>query len=265
MYTEKTINLLENENIETLFKVEPPLESLEEKGYFGFIGVVLRDKVKDKIQCHMCGEWVSFMGSHVKKHKLRLIEYRKKFGLPLSFPLCSLAFSKAISKSAQSEERKQRCRDISKISAKKANIASHKARGNWMYGFKNPARDNMYACCKEQLRKRYEIVADIIGKNPGYKEIALYDKSLYSAISRRYGTLNKFREECGYEINKHHAPIETIQIISKIIDYFNQHKRPPTSAYFRTGTPTMTAIYNHFGSFKRALHCAGIEEAIIGA
>lgn len=256
----KEISLGENENIETIFKVEPPLTEIE-NGY-GYIGVVLRNKLTDKLQCHVCGEWFDLLSNHTKAHKLTTIEYRKKFGLPLSFPLCSLAYSKKRSESGQSKERKERCRDIAKISQKKAQLASRnkKNKANWLYGFKNPARDNMYGACFEQLKRRYEIVADIVGHDPSGYEIDKYDKSLSSAIYRRYGSLNQFREKAGYEIREQRKPVETDRIIAKIIKFFEENKRVPLARDFRSGDITLTAIYNHFGSFKRALHCAGIEE-----
>ena len=251
----------ENENIETLFKVEPPLTEID-KPFFGYMGVVLRDKIKDKIQCHLCGEWTAFMGSHVKKHKIKLVDYRKKFGLPLSFPLCSVGWSKRMSESHSSQAIADHMRDIAKISLKKANKATHSKKGknNWMYGFKNPARENMFGCCPEQLKKRYEIVADLAGRNPSYKDMSIHDKGLWSAVCRRYGSMNKFRKLNGYDVNKHRKAVEPIRVLSKIIEYFEKHKRVPTSEYFRTGEVTLTAVYNHFGSLKRAVSCAGIEE-----
>lgn len=260
MNLDKEISIGNSESIETLFKVEPPLTTIENG--FGYIGVVLRNKDTDKLQCHICGEWFTLLINHVKSHQINGLEYRKKFGLPLSFPLCSISYSKKFSELGQTQERKERCRDIAKISQEKAQLASRnkKNRANWLYGFNNPARDNMYAACFEQLKKRYEIVADIVGHDPSRYEIDQHDKSLSSAIYRRYGSINKFRKKAGYEIRKQIKPCETSQIIAKIIKFFEENKRPPTTRDFKSGVITMNAIYNHFGSFKRALSCAGIDE-----
>ena len=106
---EKEISLAENENIETLFKVEPPLTSLENEGYFGYMGVILRNKVEDKIQCHLCGNFYEQLSLHViHQHKIKLLEYRHKFQLPLNFPLCSLKISESARETIQKNSKNRK-------------------------------------------------------------------------------------------------------------------------------------------------------------
>src|SRR5271166_3128953 len=86
------VKLSDHVDVETLFKAEPPF--MQVKDGFGYMGVVLRDKIEDTVQCHICGIWKSMLVQHVRlTHKMTLDVYRQKFGLPLNFPLCGLATS----------------------------------------------------------------------------------------------------------------------------------------------------------------------------
>lgn len=74
--------------IETVFKVVPPLTPLE-NGH-GYQGVLLKRKDDGRIQCHICGDWYHSLGKHsCYAHGIPADEYRYKFSLPLSYPLCS--------------------------------------------------------------------------------------------------------------------------------------------------------------------------------
>lgn len=68
-----------NEEIETLFKATGPFRRVE-NGH-GYYGVVLRDKTKDLIQCHVCGKWFTWLSHHVRvAHNLPVNDYREKCG-----------------------------------------------------------------------------------------------------------------------------------------------------------------------------------------
>lgn len=44
----------------------------------------------ERVQCHICGEWFIFLGSHiVKKHEWTADDYREEYGLNVTQPLCT--------------------------------------------------------------------------------------------------------------------------------------------------------------------------------
>lgn len=72
----------------TTGKYIPPFEKV--KDGFGFMGVIVEDYKTQKIQCHICGEWLEMFNSHLAQtHKMTSNEYRDKFGLLRSTALRS--------------------------------------------------------------------------------------------------------------------------------------------------------------------------------
>lgn len=46
------------------------------------------------VECHICGDWYRSVGHHVRQvHKISPAEYRQRFGLNRSTPLCSREYS----------------------------------------------------------------------------------------------------------------------------------------------------------------------------
>ncbi|MEK7140488.1 MAG: hypothetical protein AAB815_01760, partial [Patescibacteria group bacterium] len=159
-----SLNLLENEEIETLFKVEPPLTTLpppgvgadgKEYGGFGYLGVLLRNKKTDRLQCHICRKWFLFLATHLLKHKIKPVDYRIRFQLPLSFPLCGLK----ISRHGKDQALKWFFKNGKHISKGKRFKKGHKLVGlhkrSHKYASTNMAWKNMHGTCDEQLNKRY--------------------------------------------------------------------------------------------------------------
>ena len=85
--------------VETLFKVELPLDTLE-NGY-GYLGCILKHKKSGKIQCHICGKWFDNLSTHIQQtHKLKIENYKRKFGLPMGYGLVSEKLASIRSKTA---------------------------------------------------------------------------------------------------------------------------------------------------------------------
>ena len=57
------------------------------------IGVLVRDEETGKACCHVCGEFFTFLGAHIRSHGYSAVEYRSVMGLgrttPLTEPLLS--------------------------------------------------------------------------------------------------------------------------------------------------------------------------------
>lgn len=110
--SDERLNGLElGDHIETIFKVEPPLTP--SKTEFGYIGVILRDTIEDKIQCHLCGKWFNTLVQHLNKtHKIKCDQYKKEFSLPPNFPLVNREISRKASENASKPENLKRLEEI---------------------------------------------------------------------------------------------------------------------------------------------------------
>jgi len=246
-------------HIETLFKAEAPFEPVA-NGH-GFIGILLLDKMEDKIQCHLCGRWFKLLSPHlISKHDTTTDLYKRQFGLPLSFPLCSRGYSQTVSKLALHPERLKhlaRGRDpirlnrILRARSKKGLTESYK------YAQTNAAFLNKHGLCHDQMLRRFLIVADTVGKEPSQLELKQHDLRLWSAIFTRYGNLNTFRKREGFRVIKR-APFQNEDsILAAIRSKARLLRRTPNSSDFRVGSPQLKAILRHFGSWNRALEMAG--------
>ena len=71
--------------------------------FFGRLGEVAYDPDEDRVQCHLCGEWLrQISSSHLHRtHGCTSAQYRDAFQLPLRGPLCAPSVSSAHRLSAQ--------------------------------------------------------------------------------------------------------------------------------------------------------------------
>lgn len=243
-------------DIETLFKCVPPFSKL--KDGHGFLGVLLRDTKEDKLQCHICGIWSRFLGLHIKKHKLNSEEYRRRFELPVTFPLCAKAISARHSELSSTEKQLailRRNRKNGCYKKKKKNMSRV-----MRYAKSNAAHKNKHGACDEQIEQRYLTVCDIVGKEASQRDLAKHDDSLRGLIYRRFGTINKMRVHYAMQSNPRVAPHGRIKMIAALRAYADKnghHPRPKHFVRSVDGAPTAQAIRNEFGSWRRALLAAG--------
>ena len=245
-----------NENIESIFKAYPPFQKLD-KG-FGFKGVLLRDTNSDLIQCHVCGQWKSFLPSHIcRKHKIRAMDYRVKFGLPMTYPLCSRGYSNIQSVKARTCEERHAQLDEARrlIKHKKGSGASNK------YSKNSAAWLNKYAICKEQVLRRYIMLADELGKEPSSRDLEKIDYKLLAAILRHYRTFNEFKDENGFEVVKKYPTYGDDKLIFLLRKFAQENHCMPRARYFNGsnsgGYPSHETYRARFGSWNRAMELAG--------
>lgn len=245
-----------DENIETLFKVEPPINELE-KG-FGYMGVILRNKEEDKLQCHICGKWYKSLSTHVNKaHGMNSREYKRQFSLPLSFPLVARSTSRKHSERARD---KKNLKHLDKVrNLKKLQGVPSKRRSKIMkYSTNCTGIRNKRGVCEAQIESRFLGIADMLGKSPSQRDLEKYDESLFAAIRRRYSTLNNFRKKMGYEVKEMPNKYSDAELLSYVRAFYKEKGRVPRANDFRKGSPNIITFRNHFGSWHRALSCAGL-------
>lgn len=248
-----SISIFNDEEIETVFKVEMPIEPI--KDGHGFLGVILRNKVDDTIQCHICGEWFKLLSQHISgKHKIKVLEYRYKYGLPLSYPLCSKSYSANSSKNGLKNKNWLKKMTPERARAQQAKVGKKAFR----WAKHSPAKTNMLGACDEQLQKRFTIIADTLGHEPGYREIEEHDPPLMPLIRNRYGNLNKFRETFGFEVHKKNKKCEYSDgnLLGLIREFVLKNKRIPTSRDCKS--PSCSVYRRRFGSWNKAVLKAGV-------
>ena len=236
------------EKVEPIFKVELPLTRLKEG--FGYEGVILKEKETGKLQCHVCGKFFEFLSGHIfKGHKLKLEAYKKKFGLPLKYPLCSKSMSMRLSE--QFHEKFDRL--LKNLTMKGVSNNSKKRQINAAYGQANPAWKNIHGSCDEQLKNRFLNVADIVERTPSKSDLRKHDKGLDEKIARRFGSFNKFKRLQGYSENTHSKKISATFLLTALRKFYQETKRLPRCRDFQERKPYKTLFYKRFGSWRKAL------------
>lgn len=250
-------SLLENSDIETIFKAIPPLTEIENG--FGFLGVILRNKVIDKLQCHICGEWFDSLATHVfMAHQMKSREYKTKFGLPNGYGLVNKRISEAFSQRQLTEKNLTHLSKIRTPTHKKV-LKTYKERSLFVSkARRNSSFQNKLGVCSEQILRRYLIVADIVGRDPTQKDLIEYDESLWRVIRRRHNdSLNEFRRVHGFNEIKKFPIQDEVKLIAAIRKRANGHV--PRSSDFRYGSPNVCTIRKYFGSWSKALVAAGFD------
>lgn len=251
------MNLFENSDIETLFKVEMPITPV--KVGHGYLGVILRNKKTDQLQCHICGQWHEHLAFHIRfKHKIKCKDYRIKFSLPLNYGLVNSAISKKKSefqRGSNNTWQKNFLKNPPVYDRKKHLRATR-------YGCSNMAFQNKKGACKEQMLRRFMIVADIVGREPTKLDLRTYDCSLLNLIVNKYGTLNNYRAKNSFTVTKANPYYTEEKLISYLRKFYIKNKRKPVSRDFKgfqsNDYPSSVTIFRRFGSWRKALSMAGL-------
>lgn len=249
------------DNIETLFKVQTPLTPAPSK--FGYVGVLLRNKLTDRIQCHICGKWFRFLAPHLKiAHQSSTVEYRKEFSLPINFPLCSRKFSKKRSENIRCSKdhmimMQKKLAEMRKNGFQRAINKKHKK--GLKYYYNTEAHKNKNGFCDEQIRSRYLIVCETLGHEPSHYELRIEDNSLAKKIQYKYKNYSIFRKKFGYSKPAMRTTLMYTDesLIAVLRAYYKKYGRVPVAKSFYARSPSITAFRNHFGSWSRALQSAG--------
>lgn len=230
-----------SDNVETLFKVEPPFTDVE--GGFGYIGVVLSDKTTGKLQCHICGNYFEHLSCHVSSfHNMKSKAYKIKFQLPLGFPLCS-------------KFRSEKLRKQSQLNNWEKNLPTHigkkykgKYTNNAVYARNNSSFHNKHGLCELQMERRYLLVADLLGKDPSELELKEHDSKLLWAIKNKYKTSNEFR-------NKLDIPKRTVfKNLNKVLELKNGD---PYRIFNKMLKKEQKYLIKQYGSINRAVNFIG--------
>lgn len=241
--------------IRPLYKAHEPF--MEAPAAYGFLGVIMYDDKEDKVQCHVCGGWYRHVGSHAHvTHKISGEDYKDRFGLTRKIALCSMAVSKkraAVMNNLRSSGRMPPCKRMSKSFYKRRKYRN----GQATVSFKN--RNGL---CDLQMFTRYEVVKNIVGREPTCNDLRKYDSSLMGVIGNR-GTLNEYKESIGKPTRARARPsIPDIELVAQLRKWAKENNNRPRSCDFlikKNGYASRTVFQEHFGSWNNALRIAGIK------
>jgi len=232
-----------------LYKPEPPFQEI--KNGYGFMGVILLDTQKNKIQCHICGGWFALFGSHLKNaHRINSRQYKEKFGLNMGTPLCVPSLSKKLSKVMRRNHRKY------PIEMRSGNLK--KAIKN---SLKSPARRrasiqkrNMSGRCNVQIKERLREIALSNGGNISSRELKKKDYRLWKAIEYWFPSFNIAKKMAGIRRNSIKKRLEDKTLLRILRDYHRKFHRFPSQYILETkkGLPNASTYRRHFGSYENA-------------
>lgn len=161
---------------------------IDMKDGYGYQGVLLFDEENNKIQCHMCGEWVERLTKHIHKHGINADSYRTFASLnrktPLLTPSQIAAYAKASKKAYKGH-----------LKAKKHHTEETKKKMSISHKLQRAETDNVRGTCTEQLLKRLE---DWYKKNPKGK---IQDIPFRKAIKRKFGSVKQAKIAAGIPLN----------------------------------------------------------------
>jgi len=189
------------EEIENLYKTGATAPYTKVEDGHGYYGVLIKDKMDGKIQCHVCGKFFDSVATHALfKHKFNARTYKETYGFPSNMPICSQKVSERLSKSiidkviGFQKGHKHGFKTGHRGFPRKRNRFT---RTNHSLSFQNERN-----VCEEQLYRRYLAVSDKIGKEPSTKDLLVHDSPLMPVIQHRYKNLNNFRKKHGFTIVK---------------------------------------------------------------
>lgn len=240
-------------------KYQPPFIPTE-NGH-GFFGVLIMDKEKDLVQCHICGEWHEILSTHIwAKHRLKANDYRMKFGLLKDTALINNRIR--LQRSATMKKLREDYPDKCRRKFKKGNKES----GN-RAGWKKPQEvKNRYGCCFDQLIYKVKIAEQKLGRTPTTVELQkIYGGGFIAHIYNVFGGYMNLCKMIGLTPQpSSFNPKYSKEFLLKLLQNFKkEYGREPLCTDGRRGLiPDATHFYRYFGKggFSKAKKMAGVED-----
>ena len=232
---------------------EPFTEYVDGHGYFG---VLLFDQKSDRMQCHLCGEWVEQLNLHVRyNHSMSAADYKKKTGL---MPTTALINEKTRNKMVSSGiERFKNLRVHKSHTEKTKKKIAKTLRQNRM------EKRNYIATCPEQLLDRLSRLAHEVGRTPTQDEVGFIGTLIktYGSYSRACSLAGLEPRKRGQNVNYKAAQsfknFSDTQLLQLLIEFQHKHGRKPSgSDITRCLLPSKNTYARRFGSWKKALELA---------
>ena len=248
---DELFKLIESEyglGIIPLYKAYPPLMKYE--GY-AYLGVLLLDTQTNRLQCHKCGKWYLSLTAHLwAKHHIRATDYKVEIGFNMGTSLVSPELT------ANNMENGKKMYEYNNLDQKRVPFKKgQNSRGST--GLKKDKasiqKRNMSNTCPAQLKHRFELMIQELGRIPTKKEfenrvnIRDYYKTYNDAvIAFGYVPNRVVRRRVGRSWGKN-------DLLNTIIMFMNTyHREPFTHDTVQKLLPSTGTFKKYFGSFKNA-------------
>lgn len=264
------------ENILTLKNYKEPLKKIPRNLGFGWYGTLAASVDDGKIQCHVCGQFMEVLPGHIwNTHKMKVREYREKFGLAYTTALVSeqqrmklkektLEWLKGMTPD-ELEDYKQGLRER----GRKTGLSSRGTKGLT----KTTEAMNKDGSCPDQTLDAIRKVKEEIGHVPSKRDFLEHTKSQrYIHLAyKHFGSWKKAIEMCKFGkdevlikskgvIRKHYSDEELLEYL-KI--YAEEYQKIPTASdWKRDLLPRYDKYTERFGTIEAARQLAGVYNII---
>lgn len=176
----------------TFYNYKEPLMKFE-NGY-GYVGALVFDTETEKIQCHLCGDWLGQLPHHLhREHNMSASAYKDKVGLLQTTALISENMREKLIASGL-DKRLQNLRK----GGKKSEEVKEKIRNTMKENADKPEWQNLRNTCPEQLISRLKKIYEREGDNFLFKKHIGFDKLLI----KTYGSVKNACEIAGVPYRK---------------------------------------------------------------
>jgi sulfur relay (sulfurtransferase) DsrC/TusE family protein len=165
----------------TFYNYKEPLMKFD-NGY-GYVGALVFDSETEKVQCHLCGDWLGQLPHHLhREHNMSASAYKDKVGLLQSTALISESMRAKLIASGL-DKRLQNLR----AGGKKTEEQKEKIRQTLIENGNKPENMNKLGTCPAQLIDRLKKVYEREGENFLFKKHIGFDKT----IIKTYGSVEE--------------------------------------------------------------------------
>lgn len=258
-YERKRNNTGENYNADEVvfYNYKEPLKPYAEG--FGYEGVIIFNKAKDKIQCHLCGKFYRALNNgHLGKiHGMTAGEYKKLLGLRQTAALVGEGTREKLIH--RLDTMPQSWFDAKMVFMKKAQRTNPPSK----FGHKlRLEHKNLRGTCPNQLLEKIKVLANKLKKAPtGEEFLKEYNGKFMGSIRNTFGTYENAVRQAGLipmreiRAQKYNA----LNLLNYLKIFYKIHKRSPTDSDFRRGIlPDFNVYSKKFGSINRAKLLANI-------
>lgn len=171
----------------TFYNYKEPLMKYSDG--FGYVGALLFDGKTDKIQCHLCGEWLGSLPHHlVREHNMRAAEYKAKVGLMQNTALISETMRDKLIASGLDKRLQNLRKGGKKTQAQKDKISAT------LKAISQTAENkNIRGTCPAQLIDRMQKIYKLKGEKIRMRDFNNFDE----VVRKTFGTLKEACEIAG--------------------------------------------------------------------
>lgn len=237
-------------------------------GSYGYLGVILYNKSKDKIQCHVCGKFYrALSGSgHLKLHEMSNDEYKEKFEIDRTVALCAEGTREKHLNALLMREDYQDGTVLKKLNKYTKSKNANEQRKKTNLGKKRRIyAKNKTGHCPEQLLDKIKQLHAKLGYVPNGEDFKREHTGKYiSSIIQTFGSYNKAIEKCGFEIpDKFRNSYKRDDLINYLKDFYKRFGRTASNTDFKRGyLPSIKVYIRVFGSLNNARIEAGVPVTI---